>query len=212
MHELSITPETAPDLIKQIEDAFYDIPFENSDFQNEAFVVAAQITPERAYRAIGLRIHSKLRALQEAHFNEELSAIQEEELRYKMSDHTLSVFDRRRAEVELKKILSGKNWTNKLMNDAIHEISVLYKHLKALPEYSREQFEAGERRHFEQKLTRQVAGISGAGESLVNMSEDLAALQNFEAAVSALPNKSPDEIERVTVQSLVNMIELPKGF
>ena len=51
---LQVTNENVAAVLQEVQEAFYDIPFENSQFQTEAFVIAAQLTPERAYRAIGL--------------------------------------------------------------------------------------------------------------------------------------------------------------
>ncbi len=63
------------EIIKEIEDAFYDIPFENSAFQNEYFVLQGQYTPARAYRAIGLRMSSKLQAINELKYGRQLEEI-----------------------------------------------------------------------------------------------------------------------------------------
>lgn len=51
-----ITLDTVNDIVSELYESFDNIPFENSDFQNENFVISSQITPERAYRAIGLRM------------------------------------------------------------------------------------------------------------------------------------------------------------
>lgn len=198
MSELQLTqPDDTANVIKEIEDAFFDIPFENSDFQNEAFVIAAQITPERAYRAIGLRLHAKLRALQEAQFSKELAEIQLEELQEQINDLNRTSFDRRRSAVELRKIQAGRSWTDKLINDAVREVTLLYKHLQALPKFTREQFEAGERKHFEQRLTRQYKGLTGPAEALVNMQTDLPAMEQFQSALALLPPESRNTTEGI---------------
>lgn len=176
----SITQANAEDVIVELENAFYDIPFENSQFQTEAFVVAAQITPERAYRAIGLRMMSKLRALNEAKFARMKQQVDIDEIDHKLANENLDPFERRRQEIKRQEILSGNYWSDKLINDAVQELNVLYTHFKTLPKYTREQFEAAEKLHFEQKLNRQVLGLSGAKESLINMSDDIRALEQYE--------------------------------
>lgn len=187
MNEIAqITQETADDVIKELEDAFYDIPFENSKFQTEAFVIAAQITPERAYRSIGLRMMAKLRALNEAKFNRMKQQIDIDEIEYKLNNSELDPFERRRQELKKQEILSGNYWSDKLINDAIEELNVLYKHFKTLPKFTREQFESAEKLHFEQRLNRQVLGLSGAKESLVNMHDDMKALENYEQKIQEL--------------------------
>ena len=77
--DLMISEETVHDVITEIQDAFYDIPFENSKFQTENFVLNNQITPARAYRALGLRINAKLRALTEAKYSKMRAEIDIEE-------------------------------------------------------------------------------------------------------------------------------------
>jgi hypothetical protein len=187
MNEVTnITQETADDVIKELEDAFYDIPFENSKFQTEAFVIAAQITPERAYRSIGLRMMAKLRALNEAKFSRMKQQVDLDEIDYKLKDDKLDVFEKRRQEIKKQELLSGNYWSDKLINDAIQELNVLYKHFKNLPRYTRDQFESAEKLHFEQRLNRQVIGVSGAKESLVNMHEDLKALECYEDEIKKL--------------------------
>jgi hypothetical protein len=98
-----ITTDNAHDVIKEVEDAFFDIPFENSAFQTENFVIAGQITPERAYRAIGLRMNKKLIAVQEALIGKEMEKIEEEEIRAKLESPDYNQFEKRKFELELQK-------------------------------------------------------------------------------------------------------------
>ena len=171
-----ITLDNTDDVVKEIEEAFFDIPFENSQFQTEHFVINSQLTPERAYRAIGLRMHNRLRALREAQFSRMREDVDIDELRAKLSLSETNKFDRRRFEIDIQQKLSNRAFTEKLINDAIAELNVLYHHFKRLPHYTRQQFEAGEREHFHQSLTRQMKGIVGAAESLTNMQGETFAL------------------------------------
>lgn len=188
--ELTVTYENSQDVIAEIEQAFFDIPFENSAFQTEAFVIGGQITPERAYRSIGLRMHAKLRALNEAKFGRMKEEVDLDEIEHKLNSGELNQFDRRREEIKKQQILSQRNWTDKLINDAISELNVLYKHFKSLPKFTREQFEQGEKLHYEQRLNRQVLGLEGAKESLINMNEDIHAIKSYEEKVLQLENTS----------------------
>lgn len=193
-NEITVTYENAQDVIKEIEEAFFDIPFENSHFQTESFVIGSQITPERAYRAIGLRMHAKLRALNEAKFGRMKEQIDLDEIEHKLNSGELNQFDRRREEIKKLEILSHRNWTDKLINDAISELNVLYKHFKSLPKYTREQFEQGEKLHYEQRLNRQALGLEGAKESIINMNEDILAIRNYEEKVLQLENASTETL------------------
>lgn len=207
MNEITnIKFENTSDIISEIENAFFDIPFDNSNFQTEAFVIGGQITPERAYRAIGLRMYSKLRALNEAKYSKMNTDIDLDEIEYKLANENLSTFDRRRQELKKEQILSELSWHNKLINDAITELNILYGHFKRLPKYTREQFESAERLHFEQRLHRQVLGFEGAKESLVNMNEDLSALKMYEEKVGLLQNISNVDLLQLT-KMLPNMIK-----
>lgn len=192
--ELTVTYENSQDVVREIEEAFFDIPFENSRFQTEAFVIGGQITPERAYRAIGLRMHAKLRALNEAKFGRMKEQVDLDEIDHKLNSGELNQFDRRREEIKKQQILSQRNWTDKLINDALSELNVLYKHFKALPKYTRDQFEQGEKLHYEQRLNRQVLGLEGAKESLINMNEDIRAIKNYEEQVLQLENASSEQL------------------
>jgi hypothetical protein len=181
--------------IQELEQAFFDIPFENSDFQNEAFVLAAQITPERAYRALGLRMHSKLQALRHNLFAERKRDIQLGELHEKLEASGVSKWDKMRAQIEIEEIESGISYTEKLKNDAIKELECLYKHFKSLPRFTRKQFEDAEANHFQERLKRQASGISGASESLVNISEDIPALIQYEEKVLSLSVQDSQTLE-----------------
>ena len=186
--QLTISENNAVDVIKEIEDAFYHIPFENSAFQTENFVIAAQITPERAYRAIGLRMFKKLVAVQENIIARELDKIDEEEIQAKINSPDYNNFEKRKFELELKRKQISKQFADKLFNDALQELNVLYKHFKALPKYTREEFEAGEKRHYLEDLNRQALGLAGAKMSLLNMFDDIAAIEKFETEFKQIAN------------------------
>lgn len=158
------------EILQEIESAFFDIPFENSDFQNENFVLAAQHTPARAYRAIGLRMHTKLQAIQELKFARQLQEIDIEEKLEIINSESSSKFDKRRAQVEIDKIEAGRNYSDKLLNDAIHDLNFMYAQFKKFPKYTREQFEQEELLHFENSLRFQIeSGGNGAKQSLWNI-------------------------------------------
>lgn len=184
-----ITTENTEDVIKEINEAFFDIPFENSQFQTEHFVINAQLTPERAYRAIGLRMHNRLRALREAQFNRMREDVDIDELRAKLKLSETNVFDRRRYEIDIQEKLANRAFTDKLINDAIAELNVLYHHFKRLPRFTRQQFEAGEHKYFAESLTRQTKGIVGAAESLANMTTPTPALTGHHRR---LENEEPE--------------------
>lgn len=154
---------------------FFDIPFENSMFQNRNFVANIQQTPERAYRALGLRVRNKINALREAYYDGRVDQIEIEELEQKLEtlrdngDH----FGVRKTEVEILRRQHRKRDADKLINDAITDVRHLMSLVRQFPKYTREDFEKAERGHFKLKLERQALGIVGAAESLDAMGEDI---------------------------------------
>lgn len=183
-----ITPTDIPNVLSELETAFYDIPFENSDFQNSMFVVAAQQTPARAYRAIGLRMFAKIRAIKELGFGRRLEEIDIAEKQAKIDDPTTSQFEKMRAQVEIDKAMDQRAWTDKLLNDALKELGCLYTEFKKLPAITRDQFEEEERLHFQLKLERQIQGHVGAHESLANMNGDMFLLEQLATDPTLLLN------------------------
>ncbi len=159
-------------VLSELDRAYFDIPFENSDFQNRAFVMAAQQTPGRGYRAIGLRMFSKIRAIKEYKIKQQRNEIDIEEKEAKIASEETNDFDRRRLRLDIIQINEEKAWGEKLLNDALRELNCLYAEFVKLPKYTREQFEAEEEVHFKHRMERQIHA-PGPHESLVNMQTDL---------------------------------------
>jgi hypothetical protein len=151
-------------------------------------------------------MHSKLRALQEARISKMRQDVDLDEIEYNLANGKLNQFERRRELIKKEELLSHTNWTNKLINDAICELNILYNHFNKLPKFTREQFEAGEQIHFEQKLSRAVLGMDGAKESLVNMKEDILAISQYENAVASLENATTEQLIQLTNQ-MPNMLK-----
>lgn len=172
MSNLTISVDNIGDVLQKLEIAFFDIPFENSDFQNRAFVVAAQQTPGRAYRAIGLRMFTKIRAVKDYLIQKERTKIDVEEKQAKIADASTNEFDRRRLQLDILQIQDSESWNDKLLNDALRELNCLYAEFLRLPNYTREQFEAEEADHFQNRLNRALTS-GGPAESLLNMNRDL---------------------------------------
>lgn len=155
-------------VITDVQNKVKDIPFGNSDFQNINFVVKAQLTPGRKLRAAGLRARDRINALKEARYNLEKELINIEELEDKVQKE-FNHFEKRRLQLDIVHKKDQAADTQKLVNDALHELSVLYSELKKLPNYDRGKFEAEEQEHWDLELKKQILGIQGAKESLLNM-------------------------------------------
>lgn len=199
-----------PDVLKEIEEAFFDIPFENSAFQNRAFVVAAQQTPARAFRAVGLRMFSKIQAVREHLYNEEKIEIDLEEKRELLQTPDLNKFEKRRIELEIRRIEDNRSYGKKLFNDALRDLDCMYAEFKKLPRYTREQFEDEEMQHFQVRLQRQLTA-GGAHESILNMTEDL---PQFEQRIlKAIARRDdPRHLENKEIQSQAKNGLAPTGI
>ncbi len=139
-------------VLKELDTAFYDIPFGNSDYQNKAFVMAAEMTPARAYRHIGLRMFNRIAAIKELKYSRMLEDVDIEEKEAEIESPKTSVFDVKRRKIELEQIRDNRERSDKLLNDAIKELNCLYAEFKKFPAYTRLQFEAEEEAHFMLKL------------------------------------------------------------
>ena len=113
-------------------------------------------------------------------YQQELNNINIDEKQAQLEDPDINVFEKRRIELELKRLQSGGRWGEKLLNDALQELTCLYKELKRLPKFDKQSFEAEEELHFTQRLNRALQA-QGAAESLLNMAEDM---PNWEARIA----------------------------
>ena len=167
--------KTVNDLINEVEEKCFNIPFGMSKFQIENFVIAAQLTPERAYRQILLEIHGKLDILKNAKFDYEKGKINQDRAEWKLENEAYEdQFEKREVELDLKRAKVGLKYQAKLVNDLVVEIEIFYTHLQKYPEFTREEFEQGEFKFYEKKFNRAIElhGQNGALSSLLNMTED----------------------------------------
>lgn len=204
--QLSLT--NVQDILQEIENAFYDVPFGNTDFQCENFIIAASITPARAYRAIGLQLQSILTSLNNLKYAERLKQIEILEVKEKINNPDTPKFERMKAEVQLDQLQTHNKWNEKLVKDQIHQANLYYKHFKSFPNYTREQFEKEEPLYFEQSQRRQLLGITGARESIMNMMDDKKTMDQFENLWLELPVDQREKmLEDITKQAMASLIE-----
>ena len=189
--------DTLSKVIKDIEDSYFDIPFGNTGYQTKAFVIAAGITPERSYRAIGLQMLSLLNSLRSNIIDRQIYNIRLTQKKESLNDPSLNSYDREVIELEILRDSSGENYNRKMLNDSLHELNILYDEFKKLPKFTREQFELGEENYFKQSLERQARGITGAVEGIINMSEDMPALEQYRDKVNSL-----ESIDTATLNDL----------
>ncbi|MHB8098074.1 MAG: hypothetical protein ACYDD5_00610 [Sulfuricurvum sp.] len=171
---MNITQSNSIDIMKELQERIYDIPFDNSQFQNENFIINSALTPERAYRSAALRLQSRLEALKEASFNKRKNDIKIKKIQRKLDVETDDL-EIELLKIEIEEIVSAEGYSNKLINDAIVESQQLYNFIQSCPKYTREDFEKAERTHFEMKLIEEVRGVTGVIKALSDMGVDLVA-------------------------------------
>ena len=149
-----------------------DIPFENSLFQDENFIVNTSYTDARAVRNIGLRLSTKIQALRELEYGLAKTQIDIEELEEKKHE-AKDVFELKRTELEMARKAQGQDYTKKLLKDALYECEYLRALLAKLPKFTRAEFEAQEAQYFRISLSRQAIGLPESAKSLEAMGEPL---------------------------------------
>jgi hypothetical protein len=178
------------------------IPFGNSLFQDESFILNTSYTDARAVRNCGLTLSARVRALKELEFSMEKMAVDMEELEYKLTTEQ-NPFELKRLDIQKREKLSGLAYTEKLLADTLYEIEYLRSIMAKLPTLSRAEFEAQEKEYFIESLTRQAVGLSEADKSL-------AAMGLKERPEINLTPQTISEKLNATVLDLLPIVKVPK--
>lgn len=192
-NEGNISADTLEKVMDEVYERSMDIPFENSTFQDDMFIINAQHTPARAYRATLLRLSSKLRALNETRHSIIKENIDIEELEHMIEMEQVKEYPnefeirRWRADIEFK--LSNRKHLDKLVKDCIVDVQHLYNRMRNFHAYTRDEFEAEEREHYKIRLAKQALGITGPMESLDNMGERIGSTEDLKALAESKSNR-----------------------
>lgn len=155
--ELDTRSKTMQSVLNEIEEASRNVPFGNSLYQIDNFIINAAYTPARAYKAIMLQLSEKIKSLKEAEYNSRKHDIDVRELKFKIAklERNMSEedsFELERMKLDLEKKTIDSKEAEKLIEDAIIEAEHLYKRFKQLPKYTREEFEREEAEHYNARL------------------------------------------------------------
>jgi hypothetical protein len=186
---------------KELLDKCEDIPFSNSLYQDESFVLNTSYTDARAIRNVGLALSARVRALKELEFGLETMQVDLEEIDFKLKN-TQDQFELRRLDIEKRKKQSGLAYTMKLLKDSLYEIEYFRAILAKLPKLTRQEFEDQEKQYFIESLTRQAVGLSEPDKSLAAMG--LKERPKIEITSSTLSEKL-----NISVSSVLENISLP---
>lgn len=198
------------ELFAKIEDQFFDIPFGNSEFQINNFVIADQITPGRAYRTIGLNIIDKMNNLRDAEYR-----LKKQKLKIKIKEmkrnEQVYDFEQELFDLKMNKLKQALPGLLKLVHDAQVEFAVYYQALKQMPEYTRESFEAEEQTHYLLNLQRQMQNPTGPEEALHTMTADTALLAKLRETPEFLKKTMIDIRNMQEGQQLEYLTQLGAG-
>jgi hypothetical protein len=153
---------------KELLEKCEDIPFGNSLYQNENFILNSSYTTARALKNVGLALSARVRALKELEYGMETLKIELEEIEFNI-ETTSNKFEARKLEIEKRKKQDGVQYTAKLLKDSLYEIEYFRKILSSLPKLTRAEFEEQEKEYFVETLTRQAIGLSEADKNLTAM-------------------------------------------
>lgn len=152
---------------KELLEKCEDIPFGNSLYQDESFILNTSYTDARAVRNIGLTLSARVRALRELEFSMRKLDVDMREIEHKLK--SAHYFDKERLEIEREEKTSGMAYTQKLLKDALYEVEYLRAILEKLPKLSRAEFEGQEKQYFIESLTRQAVNLPESVKSLEAM-------------------------------------------
>lgn len=217
--DIKITSQNWLTVLGELEDAFEDIPFGQTKYQTKKFVVSSELTPERAYRAIGLNLMSHINELQGLAMEEELRLLEQDKAQHeydqKKVNQELTEFDIREYEIKQKYYMSNERWQRKLLNDKLEECNALYEEFVKHPKYTRDDIESAEEIYFAKKMLRTIRSEgNGSVEALMTMylddkhindklehkstvNQDSRDIQDIRTILHNLSGYGEDEIDRL---------------
>jgi tetratricopeptide (TPR) repeat protein len=143
------------ELIAEFIERFKDIPFGQSAYQNEQFIIKNQLTDPRAYRSIGLELETRIKAYQKAFYQNQRNVIKIEQLKQKIELENC-VLQKRLIEIDITELEEERIFLGKHVADLFVEIEQFKSAMKNFPKITREQFERSEELYFTKSLKEQL--------------------------------------------------------
>jgi lysozyme len=127
---------------------FSDIPFGNSEYQINHFIIGETSSKTRQYRTIGLQLFGLFKTIGNLYFDIKESSLEIENILNRISSES-DPYTKQMLQLKIDRKNFEVLFTTKLLHDAKLECNVYIDLLKKLPELTREQFEAGEKEYFD---------------------------------------------------------------
>lgn len=154
---LAETTSTLMTSVEKVLEKFDHVPFGNSKYQIEKFIIDEALTPARKYRTIGLQLFELLKNLGNTYFDLKEAKLEMEELQ-KTIDMTESNYARQKAIIQLERKQFELKFLEKLVLDASKEVKIYLQALSHFDDYiSWADFEAQEEQYFKELRKVQAA-------------------------------------------------------
>jgi hypothetical protein len=192
------------------EEKMREVPFGHSMYQIQRFI-ANNETPERTYRNVLLQIDQKQKALKACSFRRRRLEIDLQEIEEKLPNAVGYDYDRLMVDLEEKEY--NLNQEIKLIEDAIIEIKIYEDVLSKLPEFTREEFEGGEKKYWQQRLLgdarREIQANGTVGPGTLDSLEKIGLVPGrVNGAFTILEDYS--DLEPKRVRELIEEMHKPK--
>jgi len=168
-----ITKENLAEVLQEIRDKTYDIPFNHSLYQIEKFILNEPGSKGRLLRQLGLELNSKIETIRGSIIERKKENIDMRKMKAQLDKNSkyyeTDMFEREKIELDLQLKESNQPYQEKLLKDAFIELNYMYSVFSQIDPMTREEFEDQEEQHFTNHLLKQVKGLKGAHESLYHM-------------------------------------------
>jgi hypothetical protein len=181
------------DVEKELLAAMMEVPFGNSRFQIETFILNDP-KPERAYRQALLEISEKYKSLKQAQFRRRKLDVELRRLEKKQAEHD-DPFERELAGIEIEEKTFDISQEDKMIHDAIIQLKVYSDFLQTVPKFTREEFETAEPEYWRMRaLMQSEMDVAATGRISAGNADML-------AKIGLSPHEMGERL-RVTVQGV----------
>lgn len=168
------------EIAKDIQERAFDIPFGNSDFQENVHTQGS-LTPGREYRHLLLQCNKYVKAIKHNEFQHRRKRLDIEEAKEKLSKLSpeSDYHEYNRILIDLEEFEFEEGNLKHLLADALHSLNNVYSQLKSCHKYTREEFELEEEIHYRLKFKNDLEGKVGAAGHLHTLNAGANQLEDF---------------------------------
>jgi hypothetical protein len=146
MSNITANIQKYSNVIENINQRYQDIPFGNSKWQMDSLIAAEQ-TPERAYRHLLINFQKRFNDLKSCSINRRKAENKVKQIQRQIEKETDELI-LEELSLEIEEITCGWEYENKLAKDCVVELEYMNSMIEKLPRFTKDEFEAGENEHF----------------------------------------------------------------